>query len=370
MGEYEVAIIGGGISGLGVALEATRLGLRTILFERERICGATSANSLRIIHGGFRYLQSFNIPRVIESIRAQSWFLENYSNHVEQLPCLMPLSKYGTKSKYPVMAALAVYRALKCWVVGSSYKLPDGGILSSDYVQREVTLFNNIAKDGALLWYDLSLKDPGQFANVLVQRLRQAGVELQEGNEVTQVIREDTGYKVLSKTGTIKSRIVVNASGPWLDQLQTPDLLERRGATSWCRAFNLVLKKQYEKRYALGFAGQKNLYFLVPRENFSVLGTGYLVCSNGTAKFEISESELLDFIGKASLALPGLTISREDVLAIEGGVLPIIEARNGHFRHYGRERIFASQGYVRILSTKYTTFMEQAKRALRIAAAS
>jgi glycerol-3-phosphate dehydrogenase len=99
MQEYELIIIGGGISGLGVAREAAQRGYHCLILEKEKCCRATSANSLRIIHGGFRYLQSLDFGRVFESISEQNYWLSAAPNYVKLLPCFLPLKRFGACRK-------------------------------------------------------------------------------------------------------------------------------------------------------------------------------------------------------------------------------------------------------------------------------
>src|SRR5512137_1904921 len=91
--KYDVIIVGGGIYGVMLALEAGKRRQRALLLEQEDFGGATSLNHLRTIHGGLRYLQSLDLPRCLESIRERRWFLANFPALVQVLPCLMPL--YG-----------------------------------------------------------------------------------------------------------------------------------------------------------------------------------------------------------------------------------------------------------------------------------
>ncbi|MBN8551177.1 MAG: FAD-dependent oxidoreductase, partial [Deltaproteobacteria bacterium] len=101
----DIAVIGGGISGLGVALEAALNGFEVALFEKGPLASATSANSLRIMHGGIRYLQQMNLPRVMESVRAQAELLADFPDIVRPLPCVMPLTSGGLKSAVPMKVA-------------------------------------------------------------------------------------------------------------------------------------------------------------------------------------------------------------------------------------------------------------------------
>jgi glycerol-3-phosphate dehydrogenase len=89
--DYDLIIVGGGIYGAMLALESVFRGLKPLLLEKSDFGAATSFNSLRIVHGGLRYLQTLDLPRHFESVRERRWFLRNFPDHVRPLPCLMPL---------------------------------------------------------------------------------------------------------------------------------------------------------------------------------------------------------------------------------------------------------------------------------------
>src|SRR5690554_4204888 len=92
---YDVIVVGGGIHGAMLHLEALRCGLRSLLVERGDFGGATSASGLRIIHGGLRYLKSLNVRRSVESTRERQWYLEAMPRLVAPLPCLLPIYERG-----------------------------------------------------------------------------------------------------------------------------------------------------------------------------------------------------------------------------------------------------------------------------------
>ena len=103
---YDLIVVGGGIYGAFLTLDAAHRGLRTLLLEKEDFGGQTSFNTLRIVHGGLRYLQSLDLHRFRESVRERTWFLRHLPDLVEPLACLMPL--YGNGLKRPIVLRAAL----------------------------------------------------------------------------------------------------------------------------------------------------------------------------------------------------------------------------------------------------------------------
>ena len=155
--EYDLIVVGGGVHGAMLALEATRIGLRPLLLEKEDFGGATSFNSLRLIHGGFRYLQTLDYARLRRSAAERHWFLENFSHLVKPLPCMAPLYGKGLRRKSTLNLAIRVYdfltkdRNLRLRPEGS---IPSGKLLSVDETIRNFPLVDRSGLQGSAVWYD------------------------------------------------------------------------------------------------------------------------------------------------------------------------------------------------------------------------
>jgi glycerol-3-phosphate dehydrogenase len=106
-GRYDLIVVGGGIYGVMILLEASRRRLNALLVERDDFGGQTSFNSLRIIHGGLRYLQTLDLHRFRESVSERQWFLRTFPDLIRPLPCLMPLHGDGLRRPPVLRAALA-----------------------------------------------------------------------------------------------------------------------------------------------------------------------------------------------------------------------------------------------------------------------
>ena len=176
---WDLIVLGGGSAGLGAAWAAAELGKRVLVLEAGSLSAKTSANSLRIIHGGLRYLQTGNIPRSIESIRAQSWFrLRSEELRVRTLPCLIPITGTGVMRRPVLDIAGAAYRGL--------YKVvSDQAVEARCCSPREVLdlapEFAPYAKQGAFLWHDLVMDEPLEVANFVKRAVLARGGKIITG---------------------------------------------------------------------------------------------------------------------------------------------------------------------------------------------
>lgn len=368
---FDIAVIGGGISGLGIAAEAAAHGFSVLLFERGKFSAATSAHSLRIIHGGLRYLQQFDIPRVLESAQAQHEILSRYPKHVSPLPCVTPLASSGLKSRFPMMLAAYVYRALtERFAKGAQAPR----LLGFDELRREVPALTNRAPFGAFSWWDALVENPAVFAAEIAREAREAGAVLHEERSVSAVHRGENGFRLevqgFGSTDRVSSRCVVDATGPWLQRVVLDQPLPQPKQLSWCRAFNLLLRARLDPRFGIGIeSDEKRLYFAVPRGEQGVLGTGYLPFEGMPETASISDREVRAFLESFNRAWPEAGVSLHDVVGVECGVLPMRRIGPRGPELLGREELYNASGFISVVSTKYTTFRMQAKAVLRLASA-
>lgn len=371
---YDLIVVGGGLSGLGIALEASRWGFSVALIEKNKICCATSQNSLRIIHGGFRYLQKLDFSRTRESINACQELLSIYPQYIKKMPCLLPLKPFGMKSRLPVSIANLIYSYLMKSEIGVG---AENHILSSRKVSEEVKLLEGLVKSGALVWYDATIENFTGFIGHLISQARNQGAEIYEEYEALEIGRTGRLFNVqcrnTNQSFNLISRSVINTTGPWIDRMNTRlGVRNTKNSFRWSKAYNLVLNKKLEDKYAVGLdckmsTGQYRVLFLTPRENCTVIGTEYKFYDGDPSQVSVSKNEQEEMISLVNSALGKNIITKDDVSGIEVGVLPCELDAELPDSLIGSEKIWASNGYIEVLSTKLTTFMPQARKALFMA---
>ena len=368
MSGHDCIVLGGGISGIGVALALLRAKRTVTVLDQGSCHSATSNNSLRIIHGGLRYLQQFDLLRIVSSISAQDRLLAEYPEFIKPLNCIMPLAASGLRSKYPVRAACLTYGLISRAVAKSDRLLPK--VISVESVRSILTNMGDLAPHGALSWQDGLITDPTAFGNHLVSQVRSLGGSVIEHTRATNVTRVAKGMKVsyVDSQGEseLSGKVVINCLGPWIESIERPSQPKYSANHGWAKAFNIVIKRQIEPNYALGFSRAGRSFFMLPRGEGSAIGTWYEPLTDRSNEVKVTEPELTRFISELNLALPELRISAVEVIAVDLGVLPTWGVLNGEPRLYGSEQIKSIPGYVEVLSTKYTTFIGQGQRVARV----
>lgn len=364
---FDLVVIGGGVSGLGVALEAAKRGLTVCLFERGACGQGTSANSLRIMHGGLRYLQTLDIRRTIESEQAQSSLLRDFPEYIRPLRFIMPFNGRGLSRAPFGRAAIYLYRLLS----GMRRDWESESVWTTQQVEAESTYLKGKAPLGALTWTEGYLVHPDQFIENLVECCTVQGVDLHQGVSVVGIAKSGSGYDVYSDRGgsrtVSRAKSVVNAAGPSVKSI-TRDFstgLERL-KNSWCRAFNVIVDCELEAKFGLGMRSDKGrLLFAVPRSGATALGTGYLPLSTEKPhSATIAGEEILEFLTECNQAFLGLDCGLNRVLRVESGIMPLASFRDQQPEFYGSSVILKQERYIEILSTKYTTFRAQAKQVI------
>jgi len=203
----DLLIIGGGIYGAWAAWEAASRGLSVVLVEQADFGGATSANSQKIIHGGFRYLQSFDLKRMRESIRERRVLFRVAPHLVKRLPCVMPTYRgKPSRSKSILRLALAV-NDIVSWdrnagVRGEDHRIPQGRALSREECLRLLPGIPTKDLTGAALWYDGQLIDSERMTLAIIRSAANAGATVINYMRVASLLREGnriTGAKVVDR---------------------------------------------------------------------------------------------------------------------------------------------------------------------------
>ena len=378
---YDLIVIGGGIYGIMISMEAARRHFRCLLLEKGDFGGATTFNSLRILHGGFRYLQSLDLHRFLESVNERRWFLRYLPELVIPLACLMPLYGKGMRRPSVLRVASGMNNVLSCGRNRGVFRdkhLPKGKVISAEETLRLAPGISAAGIKGGVLWYDASMQDSQR---IVVEILREAcgtGAEVLNYMEALELItnrKKVLGVKAKDlETGRsyeYRARIVVNAAGPWCREVARRFDRDVEGLFKGSLAWNVLLSKPAFSACALAVSPKKNngkTYFLVPWKGKVLAGTGH-VPWEGTAEDPRPSPELLqDFLDDLNLAIPGLEATKQDILYLFSGLLPatvegtsqlaVREVIWKHSEHDGPEGLYSLSG------VKFTTARKVAEKAL------
>lgn len=284
----DLLIVGGGIHGAAMAYYAGLNNLKVALVEKDDFCTHTSANSQKVIHGGLRYLQSFDIKRVLESIRERQRFYALFPHLVRPLPCVLPLSGWGTKSREAMGIAFLLYRFLQKLVWRNGFTAhPDKQphLLSVSKMKKMFpSLILNKSRGGAY-WFDGLCVEPERVVISLLKSAAGKSANIANYAQLTKISRiNDSILSVCvqdhlnGKEHVFKANKIALCTGPWLrddfNLEQIPDELESLGLIS---GVNIVTKKLTESSTSIALRPRKSresgLLFVLPWKKYSISGT-------------------------------------------------------------------------------------------------
>jgi len=398
--EYDLLIIGGGMYGATLLWEAISRGLSVALIEKEDFASATSGNSLKIIHGGLRYLQSLDIKRMRESIRERKILLKIAPHLVHPLPCLMPTYGLTMKSRHVMLAGILMNDLIsfnRNRGNDPQKKIPNGTVISRTACEKELPMLKDSHFTGAVQWYDAQAYNTERLALSFVMSAAQRGADVFNYFEATNFLKK--GLRVIgvkakdNLTGRefeIKTKMIVATAGPWTNKLTAilhGNLNHNQFILS--KALNLVLKRDITKKYAFGISSavefrngkeynrkKRRLLFITPWRGYTVVGTSHLPYDGETDNFKVSENDIRDLLMELNVIMPEINLERKDVTFFHGGVLPLAKEPVAdedvqllsHYRIVDFAKEKGIDGIISVVGVKYTTARDVAEKTMDLIA--
>lgn len=377
---YDLLVVGGGIQGVWVALEAARAGQSVVLLEREDFGAGTSANSLKILHGGLRYLQHLHFGRIRDSRRSVRSFRSVAGEQIEDLPFSLATKGWGVRSRFAMAAAFFLY-------AGCGLLWPDGGrnalrsrirsVRKTDDLEPQ--LFPDGSVSGLATWYEALMQSSERVVWDVLEAAIEQGARCRNYAEAGQPNRDDDGVwrcpytdLITGETGEVRSHSVIECTGPALEARIDAGLsllrsvnLVFEGCLLGNRAFGLESTGDFRDAHAVVRTG-KRLLFLVPHGACTIAGTWY--DSRAPADLPFNEEDLKSWIAELQAVAPECGFSREKLLHVHCGWLPADEDSGEDSippQPAKESAVFVPEpGRVAVRTVKFTTAPEVARWAL------
>jgi glycerol-3-phosphate dehydrogenase len=391
---YDLLIIGGGIYGACVAWDASLRRLSVALVDKADFASSTSANSLKIIHGGLRYLQHADFRRMRESLRERTTLMRIAPHLVHPLPFVIPTYGHGMQGQELFSLALLVNRLVgfACERLADPQKCtPPGHVVSTREALQLLPTLERKGLTGAAIFYDAQVYNSERLLLSFLRSAEGAGADLANYVEVVGFLKQ--GERVIGVeaqdvlTGDrfdIRAKMVVNASGPWVEQVlglaRAPRLTRH---LPLARAINLVTRSLFDA-YAIGVASKdgdedghamldkgRRLLFITPWRGHSLIGTAYGLYAGGPDELKLTERHIQQFLTQINRACPSARLKREEVFFVHSGLLPCsgVDPKTGAvqlMRHYQirDHRQEGVEGLMSLVGVKYTTARDVAAKAV------
>lgn len=370
----DVLVIGGGITGAGIVLDAAARGMRAGLVEMQDFAAGTSSRSTKLVHGGLRYLKQFELGVVAEVGRERAIVYENGPHVTTPERMLLPIYKGGTFGKVSTSLGLRVYDLL-AGVKRSERRsmLPAAAVLETEPMLRREGLLGGgsyveYRTDDARLTIEVLKAAVAQGA-LAVNYAKAAEFRYEGGLLVGAAVKD----RLSGKTYELRARKVVNAAGPWVDTLREWDGSKQGKMLLLTKGVHLVFDQvRFPLRQAVYFdTPDGRMVFAIPREGKTYVGTTDTVYEGDIAHPRMSAADRQYVIDAVNGMFPSLRITAADVESSWAGVRPLIrEEGKSPSEISRRDEIWQSDsGLITIAGGKLTGYRKMAETVVdRVAA--
>ncbi len=389
----DVIIIGAGINGAGIARDAAMRGLRVLLLDKGDIGGGTSSWSTRLIHGGLRYLEHGEFGLIRESLRERECLLRIAPHLVRPLPLLIPIYETARRGLWTMRAGMFAYD-----VLSFDKKLPRHRMLSRAEALQRAPGLKSEGLLGAAVYYDAQV----EFAERLVLENALSAVEhgalVINYARVDKLIIEDRRVRGVEFTKlpgepedpggqhhSARARVVINAAGPWVDQVLGPVQVFHQGVRTSQRLIggvrliggtkgSHIIVGPFPGRSASALYVEAETdhrpFFIIPWNNHYLIGTTDIRYSGDLDHVQIEDNEIDYLLRETNRVIPGADLSRKEILYTYSGVRPLpftggkdeqsITRRHFIRRHEQRDNLFS------IVGGKLTSYRSLADEAVNL----
>ena len=369
--ELDILVVGGGVVGVGSALDAATRGLDTGIVEARDWASGTSSRSSKLIHGGLRYLEMLDFALVHEALTERGLLIQRIAPHlVRPVPFLYPLTRRFFERPY-VGAGILLYDAMSI-SGGNSRGVPFHKHLSRRGTLRAAPSLKDHAMVGSIRYYDAQVDDAKYVVN-MVRTASHYGAKAANRVAVVDFLREGervVGARVRdAETGDefdIRAKQIINATGVWTDETQA--MVTDRGQLKVraSKGIHLVVPRdRFQSTVGLILRTEKSVLFVIPWGRHWIIGTTDTDWNLDKAHPAASSKDI-DYILEHVNRVLKRPLTREDVEGVYAGLRPLLAGENDTTAKLSREHVVAHPvpGLVVVAGGKWTTYRVMAKDAV------
>lgn len=366
---YDLLIIGGGITGAGIALDAVTRGLKVALIEKHDFAWGTSSRSTKLIHGGLRYLKQLEIALVREVGQERAIIHRNAPHIVHPENMLLPIVKQGSLGKRSTSVGLYVYDVL------AGVKRSERRVMLSRHetLQREPLLRKDVVLGGGL--YKEYRTDDARLVIEVLKTARKFGVDIinyVEAEEFLYNKGKAVGVAAIDTIGgqsvKVNAKTIVNAAGPWVDELRALDNSIKRRRLHLTKGVHIVVP--YHKlplQQAVYFDVEDGrMIFAIPRDKVTYVGTTDTNYSEQIDEPHATAADVTYLLDAINFMFPEVTVEAKDITSSWAGLRPLIHEEGKDPSELSRkDELFVSDsGVIAIAGGKLTGFRKMAERTV------
>jgi glycerol-3-phosphate dehydrogenase len=364
----DLLVIGGGITGAGIARDAALRGFRIALVDKGDFGSGTSSHSSRLIHGGIRYLEQRDFRLVFEASRERRILLRIAPHLVRPLPFLFPVYRGARVPAWKLRAGMWLYDLLAAFRNVKRHRW-----LSAKQVRRAEPALKDRGLTGAALYWDAQTDD-ARLVLATMRSAARAGALVANYAEVTSLLKPDGRVRgavvrdlLSGETRTVRALVVVNAGGPWVDALRrmddpaAPPLLR---ATKGAHVAVPRRRLGHERAITLFSPIDGRVMFVLPWGDLSYVGTTDTDADASPDAVRVTADDVTYLLRSANAAFPDAHLASNDVVSVWAGLRPLLRQDPAATpSEVSREHrvVESAQGLITIAGGKLTTHRVMAR---------
>lgn len=365
--DFDVVVIGGGVTGAGCALDAATRGLKVALVEARDLAAGTSSRSSKLFHGGLRYLEQLEFSLVREALHERELMLNRLAPHlVKPVSFLYPLTHRIWERPYTA-AGLLMYDTM-----GGARSVPGQKHLSRAGAQRMVPALKRSAMIGGIRYYDAQADD-ARHTMTLARTAARYGAVVRTSTQVVGFLREAdrvAGVRLRDvedgRETEVRAQAVINATGVWTDELQRLSGSRGRFRVRASKGVHIVVPRdRIVSETGLILRTEKSVLFVIPWDNHWIIGTTDTDWNLDLAHPSATKSDI-DYILEHVNAVLATPLTNDDIEGVYAGLRPLLAGESDESSKLSREHAVAhvAPGLVAIAGGKYTTYRVMAADAV------
>lgn len=369
----DILVIGGGITGAGIALDAASRGLKLGLVEMQDFAAGTSSRSTKLVHGGLRYLKQLEIKIVAEVGKERAIVYENGPHVTTPEWMLLPIYTGGTFGKLSTSFGLRLYDYLAGVKKGERRQM----LSASETLGREPLLMQNGLKGGG--YYVEYRTDDARLTIEVMKKAVELGARAVNYAMVEKLLYEEgklIGVQVTDRlsgqTYSVRAKKIINATGPWVDTLREQDRSKKGKTLHLTKGVHLVFdQRRFPLRQAVYFdTPDKRMVFAIPRAGKTYVGTTDTNYAGDRVNPQITVQDRTYLLNAVNSMFPSVRLKEQDVESSWTGLRPLIHQEGRDPSEISRrdEILISDSGLISIAGGKLTGYRKMAEMVVNRAA--
>ncbi|MBP89147.1 MAG: hypothetical protein CMJ64_20925 [Planctomycetaceae bacterium] len=368
--QFDVAIIGGGIVGAGVARDAAMRGLSVALVEQSDFAGGTSSRSTKLVHGGLRYLEHFAFRLVAESCRERKILLEMAPHLVRPLSFLLPVYDGDTRSLSKIRTGVMLYD----WLTPRHDAMPAHQTLSPSEAASAEPALAGSGLQGAVRFHDCQMDDAKLCIETIADAHRHGAVVANYcrvtgfRREWERLVSLQAVDQVSGDNIEVRAKLFVNATGPWVERIAKLATQSDGAITlSPTKGVHLVIPR-VNREHGIYFQSRndRRMIFLLPWDDASLLGTTDTDFDRDPGAAHADKTDVEYLLNQMRLCAPDVSVRESDIITSFAGVRAIIRSDRRRPSSRSREAriVRHNTNLLSVAGGKYTTFRAISEKAV------